>query len=227
MVKILYIDASGDPGRYKGSNSKHFVLGGLVTDPECAHRCGTRTRDQIEKYFPDPQVRPKKIHYNSLVTKKYPWNLIDRKSFADDIFEIILSEDFTLFSIVINKETHWSQYVTPAEPYPFALEMMVERYQHYLERIDSIGMIVADRENKNLMKVLLELFERFKEKGTSFKKMTNILDTIFFAPSRTCPILQLSDYCAYSVFVHFERNHSNRFTEITPLFDKYGLKTFP
>lgn len=227
MVKILYLDASGDSGRYKGSNSKHFVLGGIVTEPECALKCGKLESELVRRFFPDPNVRPKKIHYNSLIAKKYPWNLINRKEFADAVFEIILDGDFTIFSVVIDKEAHWRMYVKPAEPYSFALEMMVERYQHYLERNDSIGMIVSDRENKNLMKVLLELFERFKEEGTAFKKMDNILDTIFFAPSYTCPILQLSDFCAYSVYAHFERNHSDRFTQIGPKFDKYGLKTFP
>lgn len=233
MVKILYLDASGDPGRFRGnrargSDTKHFVLAGIVTEPKCAHECSRLTKKHIEAFFPDPKVRPKKIHYNSLVTKKWPWNTIDRKAFADGVFDIILNEDITIFSIVIDKEELWNKYVTPMKPYSLALEMMMERYQHYLERTDSIGLVVADRENKNLEKTLLQMFERFKETGTTFKKMDNILDTIFFAPSYTCPILQLTDFCAYAVFVHYERNHSNRFAQIYPKkFDKYGLKFFP
>ena len=63
--------------------------------------------------------------------------------FADGVFEIIVNEDFTVFSIILDKERHWNQYVTPANPYSLTLEMIMERYQHYLERTGSIGMVVA------------------------------------------------------------------------------------
>ena len=69
----MYLYASGDPGRYKGtrgkgSDTRHFVLAGLVTEPECAQKCGELAKELVNAHFPDPAVRPKKIHYNSLVT---------------------------------------------------------------------------------------------------------------------------------------------------------------
>ena len=92
---------------------------------------------------------------------------------------------------------------------------------------DEIGFVVSDRENAGLMKILLEDYENLKALGTEYKKMKNIIDTIFFAPSYTCANLQLVDFCAYSIFRHFERGISDRFTQIQPKFDPFGLKKFP
>lgn len=227
MGYILYLDASGDSGQYRGKNTKHFVLGGLSCKPETSFDCAPKLDELVELYFPDPNVRPKKLHYSSLINNKYPWNKIDKKQFADDFFEMILSADITLFSMVINKEEHWRKYVHPIDPYSLTLEMMMGRYQGFLERREDIGMVVSDRESKNLMEALLRLFERFKEKGTEFRKLNNIFDTIFFAPSYTCPMLQAIDFCAYAVFSHYERKKSDRFNQIFPKFNKYGLYKLP
>ena len=227
MVHILYLDASGDPGKYRLKNTKYFVLGGIACEPETTFECSRRLNKLVEKYFPDVLARPKKIRYNNIIHNKYPWNKIDRKSFADEFFDLITSKDVTIFAMVIDKETHWKQYAYPIPPYSLSLEMMMGRYQWFLEKRKDIGMVVSDRESKGLMIALLDLFEGFKEKGTMYKKLKNIIDTIFFAPSYTCPILQAVDFCAYAVFSKYEHGKTERYDQIKPKFDPYGEYKLP
>lgn len=227
MVYILYLDASGDPGKYRIVNSKHFVLAGIACKPKVTFKCSEKLSDLIEQYFPNPLIRPKKLRYYNLIHNKYPWNTIDRKNFADDFFDLILSYETTIFSMIIDKEAHWEQYAYPIPPYNLTLEMMMGRYQWFLERNKDIGIVVSDRESRGLMKALLEIFESFKERGTLYKELKNLVDTIFFAPSYTCPILQATDFCAYAVFSKYEHNKTDRYNQIKSNFDPYGEYKLP
>lgn len=227
MVYTLYLDASGDPGRYRKRNTRFFVLSGIACDPNISHKCSRQFNKLLKKYFPDPEVRPKKIRYYDLIHNRYPWNEIDNKSFADDFFELILSHDITIFSMIIDKKAHWERYVNPIKPYNLTLEMMMGRYQWFLHRNSDIGFVVSDREDPNLMSTLINCFEEFKQDGTAYLKLKNIIDTIFFAPSYTCPILQASDFCCYSVFSKYEHNKWDRYKQIKPKFDPYGEYKLP
>jgi len=227
MVYVLYLDASGDSGKYRVHNTRYFVLGGIACKPEFSHKCSKTFSDLLRKYFPDPAIQPKKIRYYDLIHNRYPWNLIDNKAFADEFFGLIVSHEITIFSMIIDKKVHWEQYVNPIEPYSLTLEMMMGRYQWFLKKNEDIGFVVSDREDPNLMTNLSNLFEKFKQDGTAFMKLKNIIDTIFFAPSNTCPILQAADFCSYSVFSKYEHDKTDRYNQIKPNFDPYGEYKLP
>lgn len=227
MVYILYLDASGDPGKYRGNNTRYFVLGGIACKPEFSLACSLNFSKLLNKYFPDPTERPNKIRYYDLIHNRYPWNQIDNKGFADEFFNLIISADITIFAMIIDKEAHWKQYVNPIEPYSLTLEMMIGRYQWFLSKRKDIGFVVSDRENPSLMNTLVNLFETFKQNGTAYVDFKNVLDTIFFAPSNTCPILQATDFCSYSVFGKYEHNKLDRYNQIKPKFDPYGEYKLP
>jgi len=227
MTRLLYLDASGDPGQFRGKNPRIFTLVGLACTPEVTYEFGEKFFAVVESFFPKGGPRPKKIHYSSLINNKYPWNQVDKKKFADELFDLILSHDLTLFAAVIDKVKLWDKYAYPIHPHNLSLEFVIERFERYLERVDDIGMVIADRENSDLMKSLLESFERFKEMGTSYEKLKKIFNTLFFAPSQTCPMLQSVDFCAYAVFSAFERQKSDRYDEIRGKFDPFGVKIFP
>jgi len=227
MVYILYLDASGDSGKYRGNNTMHFVLGGIACKPEMSYDCSNLFDSLLNKYFLDPKVRPKKIRYYDLIHNRYPWNTIDNKGFADDFFKLIISKDITIFSMIIDKKAHWEKYVNPVEPYNLTLEMMMGRYQWFLNRNKEIGFVVSDREDPNLMNNLSNLYEKLKQDGTTYVNFKNIIDTIFFAPSNTCPILQATDFCSYSVFSKYEHNKLDRYNQIQPKFDSYGEYKLP
>lgn len=224
---ILYLDASGDPGQFTGKNSRYYVLAGLACKPEISHQTTTQVPRVLGKYFGGSIPAPRELHYSRLIQKKFPYNKIDAKSLADDIFDVMVGLDCVLFSMVLNKERHWLQYVRPLPPEEHMLEAMVNRFQWFLERKREVGMLVADSAGTPSDKAMLDVFEKFKADGTQFKQLRNIVDTVFFTPSHTSTTLQLVDFCAYAVFSKYERGKDERFKQIQPKLDEYGLREFP
>ena len=54
-----------------------------------------------------------------------------------------------------------------------------------------------------------------------------MLDTIFFTPSETAPVLQLADFCAYAFFSKYEHDKTDRYGQIKTKLDVYGEKRLP
>ncbi len=228
-MQILYLDASGDPGEYKQKNSKHFALVGIAVTPELSYSISREIRSIINLHFEglNPDERPKELHYNHLIQTKYPYNKINARALADDVFQIILKSDVTLFAMIINKEQHYSKYVRPWPVREVALEAMINRFERFLRRKNDIGMMVYDSESPFINKTLTELFEGFKKDGTAFVYPEHILDTVFFAPSETAPMLQVADFCAYAFFSKYEHNKMERYDQIKSKLDEYGERLFP
>jgi len=228
-MQILYLDASGDPGRYDGRNTKHFALVGLAVTPELSHALSKELRSITTLHFEalKPEEKPKELHYHDLIQKKYPYNKINAKALADDVFQILTKTEATLFAMIINKEQHYQKYARPWPVRELALESMTNRFQKYLARKDDIGMMVYDSESTLINKSLTELFEEFKKYGTAFIYPENILDTVFFTPSETAPMLQLADFCAYTFFSKYEHNKTERYEQIKSKLDEYGERYFP
>jgi hypothetical protein len=227
MVYILYLDASGDAGKPKNSNTQHFILGGLTCNPELSLTCSKTFADLLTKYFPDSTKKPMKIHYKDLIHGSDPWSQINRKNFADDFFNLLLTYNFNVFAMVIDKKAHWDQYLHPFQPYNLTLEYMLERYQRFLKEKNDLGLVVSDREDNALMNNLCMLFEKFKRDGTKYSTLPNIIDTIFFAPSQTCPMLQAADFCSYAVLSKYERGKIDRYNQIKPKILPYSEYKFP
>lgn len=225
-MRILYLDGSGDPGRYVQSNTKHFVLCGIAAKPKISHELSDSVRDCVRNHFESVGAQPSELHYVDLIQKRYPYNLINPKELADDVFDIISKGDISIFAVIINKETHFAKYVTPFPVKEFALDVMTTRFQKYLERVYEYGLMVHDDESNPINKSLIDLFEEFKTKGTAFIYPENVLDTLFFAKSDNTPMLQLADFCAYAFFSKYERDKIERYDQISNRIDTYGEKYF-
>lgn len=224
---ILYLDASGDPGQFTGKNSRYYVLAGLACKPEISHQTTALVQRVVAKYFSSSLPAPPELHYSRLIRKKHPYNKIDAKSLADDIFGLIVGVDCVLFSMVLDKELHWQRYVKPWSPEEHTLEAMTNRFQSFLEKRNDVGIVVADSAGAPSDRALLDLFEKFKSQGTHFKQLRNIVDTVFLTPSHTSTMLQLVDFCAYAVFSKYERGKDERFRQVQPKLDQHGLREFP
>ena len=232
-MHCLYIDSSGDEGKpRKGQLWTHYVLLGLATTPEQSKQIEYDVAKVIEKYFRRFHCKPKELHFSDIHRSRPPFNLLadNKKMFVDEIFELIVAKECTLFAIVVDKERFFKKYKHPAPIDVLSLEMLTERFEYFLERIDDYGIMIYDRLER--WTDLLKVFERFKEEGTTFKKLERIIDTLFFTPSETSACLQLADFCAYATRIHFDllkskKEQGRRFNQIKHKFDKYGIKLFP
>lgn len=219
-MRILYMDASGDPGEHQPKkNSRYYVLCGIACTPGTVQTIAPQFDAIIYSHFLAKGITPpEKLHYWELINNREPYKRIDRKKLADDIFDLIIRSRFDLLGVCFDKVKCSRRPVVD-----HALEAMTMRYQTYLEKHNyDLGMIISDRENENVQKSLQKLFKEFKRTGTRFKEINNILDGLYFAPSSNAPCLQLADFCAYAVRCSHERGDKDRVDQIKFKFNKSG-----
>lgn len=230
---LLYIDESGDPG-FSRSGTKHYVLLGVAIADRNIRTISERLEQIITRYFKAPPS-PRELHYRDLLRAKPPFHILSQEqriSLADDIFKAVRDEELTLFATVIDKHAHSLRYLHPKRPDLLALELVIERFEHFLKRVDDVGCVVYDSRGKVQDEQLRDFFAQLRLAGTSIQRITHIVETIFFTPSDSTRILQLADFCAYAVFSKFEHQKGNRFQQIQMKFDRdkqgriVGLKTW-
>ena len=59
-------------------------------------------------------------------------------------------------------------------------------------------------------------------RGRPLSRLEKILNGVLFTPSYGSPGVQLADFVAYATFSKFERNKSQRFEQVDPLWRRVG-----
>lgn len=234
---FLYVDESGDPG-YE-SSCKHFVMLGTILHESKWKDLTAQIRVIKKKYF-SGNVDLIEMHYYNLRRAKPPFNKLthgQRFKLAEEIFALIGSVELTLLAAVIHKEKHRLKYRFPGAPDLLAFELLAERFDMFLDRQQGKdksekGIVVFDTKTRWQDKKLRDLQDRFYRKGTSARQINNIIETIFFVPSESSVIVQISDFCAYATFSKYEHKNEELFKKIKDRFDTFkgklvGIKAWP
>ncbi len=183
-MQILYIDASGDPGPFKGKNTKYYVLSGAAMSYKDWKFITEDFKAILSTYFKTGNIP--ELHAKELMTGRSPFDVIDHKGLASDLTDFINQAHVTLFGVVINKESYLKKgYGPPNTIVNKTLEEIVNRFHLYLQRHKTLGMIVSDASTEGFDTSIRNTYEYFREQGTQFVKLNRIVDTIFFTPSET------------------------------------------
>ncbi len=249
-MKLLYLDAAGDPGfppPFGKSTSMHYVLAGLSIDAKDWAIGNEKLLEIKRNYFPNIEDSQIELKYSSLFNKIKPFDSLSgeqRKELADEIFDLILNLKPVLFAVVIDKLEHRKKYVSAEKPNILAIRYMVPRFSMYLKRISDHGVMIYDSEEMHINKELRDFLLESRKTGVVLpharirsplsvqNRLYNIIETIFFIESHVSPIMQLVDFCAGTVFLKYERGKTDRFDQINNLFDSsqgkiYGLYEWP
>lgn len=234
---FLYVDESGDPGY--GSSCRHFVMLGAILHESKWKNLTAQIR-AIKKKFFSGNVDLIEMHYYNLRRAKPPFDKLNksqRTKLAEEIFALIGSYDLTLLAVVIDKEKHRLKYRFPGTPDLLSFELLIERFDMFLDRQQEKdktekGIVVFDTKTRWQDRKLRELQDSFHRKGTSARQINNIIETIFFVPSESSPIVQISDFCAYAAFSKYEHKKEEIFKKIENKFDTFkgklvGIKVWP
>lgn len=246
---LLFLDASGHsefPTPYGHGKDTYYVLAGLAIEATRWFEAYTGLNQLCKKYFPSCWSGIE-VHYGDLINKRGLWaRLTDlqRKEFADSVFQLIHQIQPTLFGIVINKVNHFEAYKTPESPKQLAVRYVVPRFSKFLQRKRDLGIMVYDSESLTTDRPLREFLTAGRLYGVVMNanwefnpeamfqtqnRLEGLIESIFFLESKNSPGLQLTDFCAYAIWSKFERpGNDARYKEIFDLFDKvdntyYGL----
>ena len=241
---IMFIDASGDPGPYNGSNTKYYVLAGLIVKPENWYTAYNGALNILKQFFPQTSMlkRPE-LHYHDIRRGKGIYGRLtnrQKKDLVDKVFGLITSIDPTIISIVVDKIRYFKKYRKPEPIKKISFQYLMDRYEKFLGRRRAYGLLVYDyegKQDKNIRLVLEQsrLIGSINHIWQTLWKYHRIIETIFFTESETSIGLQLVDFVAYAIFNCYEHNKCNRHNQILPKFDKgpngriygYGIKVIP
>ena len=155
FVYTLYIDESGDPGRYDAndvtaqSSTKHFTLAGIIVQDRVISTINTHVQNLIQQYFKSIPLDDKfKLHCYPLVKNHPPYDQLPGKGrlrLMDDVFGVILNSRCWLLSATINLEKYFKKGYPYENPKAYAMLLMLERFQRFLRLNDSAGNAIYER----------------------------------------------------------------------------------
>ena len=229
----LYIDESGDSGDYldefnkviEGS-SKFFTLAGIIVDDTLKTNLDNEINSISDRYFSTISLPENfKIHYHPLRNKRPPYDkLLDSQRFqlANDMFKLIKKSNCHLLSVTINLERHCRKYGIPANPKAYAMLIILERFQDFLEENGAEGRAIYEKLNKKARKKVERTIRGLKEilRFRHYRELNNIRGHVENGDPKTSPILQLADFFAYAVWIKLTTSDAskNRWLSIK---DKY------
>ncbi len=223
-MQLLYIDASGDPGPFKGRNTRYYVLSGASMSYKDWKYITEDFKSIVSTYFKTGNIP--EIHTKELMSGRPPFDAIDYKGLAAELADFIHQAHITLFGVVINKEVYVKRgYGPPNTLVNTTLEEIINRFHLYLQRHKTLGMIVSDASTDGFDNNVRNTYEYFREQGTKFVRLNRIIDTIFFTPSETAIGIQIADFTSYALKRNFENSDGEIFLKIKNKFDRNNGKT--
>ena len=210
----LYIDESGDMGKYKDNNSpnidgtsKFFTLAGIIVDRDEQKNMEDKTNNMIDDYFDRGSLDENfKLHYNPLRNKEPPYDQLSdekRHHLTEDAFTIIKKSDCVLLSVTINLERHYERYPNLVNPQAYAMLIMLERFQDFLEEKNGEGKAIYERFNRKTRKKVEHAMEglHVSFRLRHYKELSHIRGHVENGDPKIHPILQLVDFFAYTVWI--------------------------
>ena len=215
----LYIDESGDEGDYLDENenvidgsSRYFTLGGIIVNDSDDQKFVDAYNDIITNYFSGITLPSNfKLHYHPLRNKHSPYDQLkdeDRWKIPNDVFDIIKNLDCHLLSVTIDLDNHCKRYPNPVNPRAYALLLILERFQYFVEEQGSTGRAIYERFNAKMRKKA-EMELKWLKKIPTFPTPTNLsrLNKHVESGDPTAqPILNFADFFAYLPYLRRESN---------------------
>ena len=224
----LYIDESGDTGDYKrpdGSiiigSSKYFTLAGIIVSEQSRIEFEKEFDQLINETFEDVTLPQNfKLHYHPLRNKRPPYDQISdekRWNIPNSIFKWIENGDCDLLSVTIDLDKH-CEYERPADPRAYALLLLLERFQYFLEDQTDIGIAIYEKFNAKMRKDV-ERDQRWLQKISTFPvpiKLDLLAGNVINGNPSKEPLLQIADFIAYAPWIKkmSEEKATKRFSQI-------------
>ena len=128
------------------------------------------------RYFgshPDDRVI---FHRKELMNKKPPFQALrDRdveESFNRDFLNLVRDLNYVVFTVAIDKWEHIEKYHKwAAHPYHYCMEVLLERYQRWLRRMNAEGDVMAEARGKKEDYALAAEYTKIWTNGTVTPEM--------------------------------------------------------
>ena len=224
---IIYLDESGDSNAWSSSSQNNFVIGGIAIHEGQIRRLSEALDEIQPRFFPEISM-PLKFHAVDIFGKgkdRFRSDLTEnqRQQMMNDIYDVIANVAYpnaVLFATAIDI----SSVKSPDQALKDTFEDIVQRVNTFLVRLNRAGnpqkgMLIIDR-NQSAERKYRTLISEFRQSGTQYGYLGNIVDIPYFSQSEDTRLLQLADFCAYAVFRYYERDDDQFLNKIIHRFDR-------
>jgi hypothetical protein len=207
----MYVDESGDPGAFTGSNSPHFILIGLIVPvdewnvslqrlvklrKEIRKTTGLSEREEIHS---SELIRINKIEAYRSIPKQVRISIL--KTFVTEI--PVIFPGAKIICVCLDKQST-TGYQSFQE---LAWKRLIQRYDTFLKKKNSKGIIVADDSDEPVLRALLRKMRvynpvpsKFSDSGFYNPVITNVVEDIFFRESKHSFVIQAVDAIAQALY---------------------------
>lgn len=227
-MHLLFMDESGTPPRQNQTDTKYFVVGGIII-PEALW---PRLRDDFQG------MKIRRILRGELKWRYFsPTNEDDsnpmrgrdfgeRNDIRDEIIAIICKYPAvrTLGCVVSAKAAYKMASVNePSDIYHLAYKGLTERFQYYLQDaskhlgLKQHGLVVSDHRGRDDDKILRGVHQKLLHSSGEFiSSYDNFVEGLFLTPSHHSLGIQLADIVAGAFWRNFERQDARSFENLRP-----------
>ncbi|MFE2121038.1 DUF3800 domain-containing protein [Rhodococcus aetherivorans] len=201
---LAYVDESYDKERY--------WIASVVCPSECVIPLTTALDNVVATAVNAHECLDARaeLHGHALFHGKEDWEGLAKLHRArigvyNDAFEALRSfPDVKIFIRGIDRVRQQQRYATVQHPHEVVLGHLLERLDEYAESKNTPLLVIADEiDNEKTHRTNLWAYQRYSTKGYRARRLTQIADTIHFAPSSSSRLLQIVDLVAY---LHYRMN---------------------
>lgn len=211
MKYRIYIDEVGNPDLESSDNPNHRFLSltGIILGLDYVKSVLHPQMEALKaKYFDYHPDEPIVFHRKEMVSALSPFHNLKapdiRAKFDRELLTLLRSWQYIVISVCLDKKKHKETYTTwRYDPYHYCLEMLLERYVHFLERGDACGDAMAESRGGKEDRRLKDSFHRLWERGTHFIEAERLQATLTSKQLKVKPKannisgLQLADLLAH------------------------------
>ena len=209
----LFIDESGYVQKYRENthhqpDRRYFILGGIIVEDQHKNELEDVIKKITQDYFGDLNLKDDfKLCYHGLrQCQKFPYDQLNLKKkimIADTVFDAINDCNCKLLSAQIDLNYIYNKYIKRIPQRTLALNFITERFQYFLLDHNDRGQIIHEYATAELNKDMQTNYGRLHLTHHLPKtvEFDNVDKKIRFAKVIDEPILQFSDFFAYSVLI--------------------------
>lgn len=204
---LAYIDESY-------SKSKYYIAALIVQDrdvTDLSARLDDVVADAAENYR--GIAKTAELHGHDLFQAKHDWAALDKMVRARigiyaKAFTAIASFEVAVIIRGVDRDRQKVRYSNVADPHSVVLEHLLERVDQYAKDRNERVLVISDEiKEQEAHRGELRFYREFSTSGYRARQISQVIDTIYFAPSHATRLLQAVDMVAF--LHHRMETHTN------------------
>lgn len=208
----------------------YFFIGGVTIDESAMTDIEAALNDVAHRLFNSSVLaKSNELHGKEIFQGKGCCKGMKPKPRIDalkGIIDILAKNEVHKHLTQLDVANHRAKYNKPEPEYNLGLMFYIEQIDRFLEKNNSKGMLFGDyeRDEANDSIINLSHFKHYSTRYTYGRKITHLLDTLYFAHSHHSRFVQLADVFLYLVQSRHYNVRKNRFQqEILEYVDDTGV----